>query len=233
MNGWLVLALLILSSSLPALAVFLWFRIARYQFSSIRFLLVLLTGAAAFFPALILQSFFPSDFYVAGRIGLLVQIFLPIALTEETSRLIVLLVFFAVARRIDGKNDVSALAVTYGTVVGLIAGFGFAILESAAYGAANADVILLRLFTAAPIHGACGARVGSAAVLFRSHPGQGLLRFLTAVVIHGIYNSMIVIPGFASIAAVLIALFSLASVVLSIRGGMKRKADEPIPGLVK
>jgi RsiW-degrading membrane proteinase PrsW (M82 family) len=237
MNGWLILALIILSASIPALAVFFWFRVSRYPFSSIRFLLILLTGAAAFFPALVLQSFFPPDFYIPGRLGLIVQIFLPVALTEEFSRLLVLLVFFYITRKIDAGRrssetihsgvsaSVSALAgygtVIYGSAAGLVAGFGFAILESAAYSAANPGVTLLRLFTAAPIHGACGARVGAAALLFRTHPTQGLFRFLTAVMIHGIYNFMIVIPGFISIAAVLIALFSLASAILSIHGGMK------------
>jgi RsiW-degrading membrane proteinase PrsW (M82 family) len=254
MNGWWIITLLILSSSLPALAVYLWFRIARYPISLTKFLLILLTGAAAFFPSLILQSFFPPDFNIAGRMGLLAQIFLPIAFTEELSRLIVLLVFFALAHRInlnqlkesissdsgDGTAPPVAPAsaaahsgygtVVYGSAVGLAAGFGFAILESAVYGAIHSDVILLRLFTAAPIHGACGARIGSAAILFRGHPGQGLLRFFTAVVIHGIYNSMIIIPGFASIAALFIALFSLASAILSIHGGMKPKASNSTTG---
>ena len=244
MNGWQILAFLILSSSLPALVVFFWFRIARYQFSVIKFLFALLAGAAAYFPALIMQNFFPRDFFMSGKLGLIAQIFLPVALTEEFSRLIVLLVFFFTAGRIEAwryAKEISASnaaegsaapvvqslttysAVIYGSAAGLIAGFGFAILENAAYGASNAGFVLLRLFTAAPIHGACGARVGSAAILFRTRPVQGLSRFLTAVLIHGIYNSMVVMPGIAPIAAVLIALFSLASSVLSIRSGMNKK----------
>jgi len=246
MSGWLLLTLIILSSSIPALAVFFWFRVSRYPFSPIRFLLLLLTGAAAFFPALILQSFFPPNFFIPGRLGLIVQIFLPVALTEEFSRLLVLIVFFYISTKIDtrqrtieavhsgGSMETTPLAapesastlpgyasVIYGSAAGLVAGFGFAILESAAYGAANPGIILLRLFTAAPIHGACGARIGSAAMLFRTHPAQALFRFLTAVMIHGIYNFMVIIPGFISLAAVLIALFSLASAILSIHGGMK------------
>jgi len=237
MSGWLILALIILSSSIPVLAVFFWFHVSRYPLSSIRFLLIVLAGAAAFFPALVLQSFFPQDFSIPGRLGLIIQIFLPVALTEEFSRLLVLLVFFYITRKIDaGRRSIETIhsgvsasvsapagygTVIYGSAVGLVAGFGFAILESAAYGAANPGVTLLRLFTAAPIHGACGARIGAAALLFRTHPTQALFRFLTAVMIHGIYNFMIVIPGFISIAAVLIALFSLASAILSIHGGMK------------
>jgi len=246
MNGGLVLALILLYSSLPAFAVFIWFRAAGYPFSVVRFLLILLIGAAAYFPALIMQSFFPRDFFIAGRLGLIAQIFLPIAFPEELSRLIILLIFFYVVRKIDrAKNadmgfslnsvdgttppaSTTGARVTagygiaiFGSAAGLIAGFGFALLESTAYGAANTGVALLRLFTAAPIHGACGARTGSAAALFPTHPVQGLFRFITAVIIHGIFNFMVQIPGIASYAAVFIALFSLASVIISIRGGMK------------
>jgi RsiW-degrading membrane proteinase PrsW (M82 family) len=252
MNGWGIIALLILSSSLPALVVYFWFRVTRYPISLTNFLMILLTGAAAVFPALLFQNFFPRDFNIAGRVGLLAQIFLPIAFTEELSRLVVLFVYFAIARKISfnppSKDDIHSGSagetvlpavparaeihtgygtVVYGSAVGLIAGFGFAILEGALSGAVHSDVIFLRLFTAAPIHGACGARIGSGAILFRAHPGQGLLRFFTAVVIHGIYNSMIIIPGFASIAALLIAVFSLASAIFSIHGGMKPKASNP------
>ena len=261
MNSILILVTLILFSAIPALAIYFWFHAARYPISLIKFLLILLTGAAVYFPALLMQSFFPDNFIVPGRIGIIINMFLPIAFTEELSRLIVLLIFFAIthfiikkkntgkiiaetnlpAENIPGDNTparnipvdntfaatdkprLSYSEVIYGTAVGLVAGFGFAILENAAYGTVHTNVILLRLLAAAPLHGACGARIGSAAVLFPKHPLQALLRFLTAIVIHGIYNSMIVIPGIASIAAVFIALFSLASVIVSIHNGMKRK----------
>ena len=253
MNGWWILIFLVFSSSIPAFAVFFWFRIARYPISIIQFLLALLAGAAAYFPALIMQGFIPRDFFIAGRLGLVIQIFVPIAFPEELSRLIVLFIFFFVARKINtlvhatktinsNSSDLTVPASTpapdtrqtvYGNVVycsaiGLIAGLGFAILESAAYGTSEAGVMLLRLFTAAPIHGTCGARIGSAAVLFRTHPVQGLFRFFSAVIIHGIYNYLIIMPGFAPIAAVLIALFSLASSVLFIRSGMKSGTQQTI-----
>jgi len=229
MNSWWVLALLILSSSVPALAVFFWFRIARYPFSSVRFLLILLVGATAYFPALLMQGLSPQNYLLDGRLGLIIRIFFPIAFTEELSRLLVLLVFFGIARKFDSAAHEPAFiyepgsysSIAYGSAVGLIAGFGFAILESAALGASYSNIILFRLFSASPIHGACGARVGSAVVLFRTNPLQGIFRFLSAVVIHGIFNSMIIMPGFAPIAAVLISLFSLVSVILTIRNGIK------------
>jgi hypothetical protein len=72
------------------------------------------------------------------------------------------------------------------------------------------------------LHGACGFRVGSSAVMFREKPVQAVFRFLSAVIIHGIYNFMLIIPSiFPTIAAILIVLFALATSILAIRNGMR------------
>jgi RsiW-degrading membrane proteinase PrsW (M82 family) len=232
MSGLWVLFLLIFISAIPAIAAYCWFRIIRYPLSLVRFLISLLAGAAAFFPALFFQHFFPSAvFPAAGRWALLIQIFVRIALTEELSRLLVLLVFFRVSRRLENRRagfssapageavPLSYSAVSQGAAVGLAAGLGFAVVESAAYGASNAGILLLRSVTAAPLHGACGSRIGAAAVMLQGSPSQALFRVFSAAAIHGIYNFMIVMPGFPAIAAVLIALSALASSIVSIRKG--------------
>jgi RsiW-degrading membrane proteinase PrsW (M82 family) len=249
MSGIWILVILVLASSIPAIAVYLWFRIARYPLSTVRFLLALLTGAAAFFPALILQNLFPPNFAAAGRWALWAQMFIRIAFTEELGRLLVIFGFIHISRRIDSaqhggkkiaetfgqgtapslsfggassyvKAPESYMDVIYGSGIGLVAGLGFAILESAAYGAAAAGIVLIRLFTAAPLHAACGARVGAAAIMSRSHPAQAILRFFSAIAIHGLYNFMISIPGIPSLAAILIALSALASSILTIHSGI-------------
>jgi RsiW-degrading membrane proteinase PrsW (M82 family) len=105
----------------------------------------------------------------------------------------------------------------------MVAGFGFAILESAVYGASNPSSTVLRMFTAAPLHGACGSRVGVSLTMFPKSPVRAVFRFLTAVAIHGVYNFMLIIPGvIPSIAAVLIALSALTMSVLAIRSGMEK-----------
>jgi RsiW-degrading membrane proteinase PrsW (M82 family) len=242
MSGLWVLFLLIFVSSIPVIAVYIWFRIARYPFSLVRFLFSLLAGGAALFPALFLQNFFHGFFPVVGRWALLSQIFIRVALTEELSRLLMLFIFFWISSRFlpgsavyrGGAQDAgSAQSLSYsivkqGTAAGLVAGLGFAILENVIYGAMDTGVLLRRVFTA-PLHSACGSRVGAAAVLFRSHPIQALLRFLTSVAIHGIYNFMINMPGFPSIAAVLIALSAFASSILSIRSGWEYGGDFSAP----
>ncbi|MDR2479029.1 MAG: PrsW family intramembrane metalloprotease [Treponema sp.] len=235
MTGLGILVLLIFISSIPAIAVYCWFRLAKYPFSLFQFSAALLAGAAAFFPALVLQRIFPGDaVWAAGKWALLIKIFIQGALTEELSRLLVLLVLFGIIGRFrDGTKDTSGETgimsyntIIWGTAAGLAAGLGFAVLESAAYGASDANVVMLRAVTAAPLHAACGSRVGSAAILFRERPAQAVFRFLSAVVIHGIYNFMIIMPGFPSLAAVLIALSTLASSILAIRGGMRPVAEK-------
>jgi RsiW-degrading membrane proteinase PrsW (M82 family) len=222
MYGSLALLVLIFISSVPVIAVYIWFRLAKYQFSLVRFLFVLLAGAAAVFPALILQALLNISL-PAGRAEMFYHFFVRIAFTEELSRLLMLFIFFLISSRIkpdeNSGQPLSYNKMKMGTAIGLVAGLGFAFLESAVYGASNTGVPLLRTVTAAPLHGACGSRIGAAAVMFRTNPMQALFRVFAATVIHGVYNFMIVLPGFPSIAALLIAISALVTSILTIRGG--------------
>ena len=221
MYGSWVLFVLILISSLPVIAVYVWFRLAKYQFSLVRFLFALIVGAAAFFPALILQRYLAFTL-PPGRAALFFHFFVRIAFTEELSRLLMLFLFFFIINRVK-PNENSAQPLSFnvmkrGTAIGLVAGLGFSILENAVYAASDTGVLFLRIFTAA-LHGACGSRIGAAAVMFRTNPAQALFRVLTATAIHGVYNFMVAIPGLPSIAAVLVAVSALITSILTIRGG--------------
>jgi RsiW-degrading membrane proteinase PrsW (M82 family) len=230
MSGTGVLLLLLLTSSIPVIAVFLWFRLARYPFSPVRFSAALLAGAGSFFPALLFQNLLAdinSAFWISGKWGPVANIFIRIALTEELRRLMVLAaLFFAVSRfsrRKEPAEDAADVpAVTLAGAAGLIAGLGFAILESAVYGASYPGNTLLRAFTTAPLHGACGFRVGTSIEIWRKNPIRAVLRFLTAVVIHGVYNFMLQtdVARFR-IVAILIALSALAAAAAAIRSGMR------------
>jgi len=225
MSGLGVLIFLLLFSSIPAIAVFIWFRLAHYPFSPLRFSCALLAGAVSFFPALFLQNILSSVtsgiVYTMGKWGLIAEIFFRIAFTEEFSRLMVLVILFFAIRRLSPGGHPPVSAVTMASAAGLIAGLGFAIIESAVYGASNPGNALLRTFTAAPLHGACGFRVGSSVAMFPERPLHAVFRFLSAVVIHGLYNFMLLIPGLVpSAAAILIALFALTASILVIRNGM-------------
>jgi len=242
MSGAWVLFIILLVSSLPVIIVYAWFRIAKYDFSSVWFLFALLTGIAAFFPALILQDFLNFSFSSGGRAGLFYHIFFRIAFTEEFSRLLMLIIFFTISnlsvkQPLTNRTGASALVNTKipptlnmikkATATGLVAGLGFAILENSVYAALDSRVLLLRAVTAAPLHAACGSRVGGASVMFRTNPIQAFLRLITATAIHGIYNFMAAVPGFPSIMAVLIAFTALASSIVFICSGWEESQDSP------
>jgi RsiW-degrading membrane proteinase PrsW (M82 family) len=229
MSGVWILLLLIFMSALPVFLVFLWFHLSRFPLSRRRCLCALLAGAAALFPDLLLQRIVPAmSAAFSGRWGLLIFGFIRIAFTEELSRLLVLSAFFFISGDLKkayphesetGKAGVNAGA--RGAALGLLAGLGFAMVESAAYGAADFRILLPRAFTAAPLHGACGARIGSVPLLVRDSPLRAIFRFFSAVIIHGIYNFMITKSGLSTLLAVLIALSALASSALEIHHGMK------------
>ena len=224
MSGVWVLLVIILISSLPVIAVYVWFRLAKYQFSSYRLLFALLAGAAAFFPALILQDMFTVSFQ-SNRAALFFNYFVRIALTEELSRLLILIIFFWISSRItkDGQpfsfNTIKKAAAT-----GLVAGLGFALIENAAYAASDIGVLPLRIIITAAVHAACGSRIGAAAVLLRRSPLNALLRILTATAIHGIFNMMIIMPGISPLAAILLAICALFTAILIILGGWSETA---------
>jgi RsiW-degrading membrane proteinase PrsW (M82 family) len=228
MYSWWILLIIILVSSIPVILIYIWYRLAKYSISLIQFLIVLLAGAAAFFPALILQDILNFSFSTDSRIILFYHVFIRVAFTEEISRLFILSIFFFVNSRIANAslNQPSWLDLKKGYAVGLVAGLGFAILENAVYAASDTSILILRTVTAAPLHAACGSRVGAAAIMVRSNPIQAFFRLFTAVAIHGIYNFMSAIPGISSMAAVLIAITALTSSILSIRGNWSSEEDK-------
>ena len=205
MNSILILLLLILTSAFPAIILFFWSR----RKTSVRvslpwFLASLAAGIISLLIAALIQSFFPSPGSIDGLVPLFFAVFIRIAFIEETSRLITLYPFLK-AITLRRRRDISLAA-----ALGLAAGLGFAAAENAFYGMSDINITLLRIFTAAPLHGACGIRAGAAVFEFRRQPVRAVFLFLSAVIIHGAYNLIIVspaVPAALAIPAALAALF--------------------------
>ena len=201
MKGIWVLLLLILASALPGIIVFLWFRARKSPVTLPWFLLSITSGIVSLLTAAFFQRFFPP-----GRDELwqlFFSVFIRIALVEELSRLVTFLPLFAAA--IYARKTI----ISFGAALGLVSGIGFAILENAFHGITDIGVALLRAFTAAPLHGACGIRVGVAVFIVNKNPGKAFFYFVSAVLIHGAYNLIIVSPAFPSALAIIIALSAL------------------------
>jgi RsiW-degrading membrane proteinase PrsW (M82 family) len=131
-------------------------------------------------------------------------IFIRIALVEEASRLIILIPFFIIAAKSSEQKDSS-----FGAALGLAAGLGFAIIESTYHGISDLSITILRLFTAAPLHGTCGIRAGTAIFSFRRYPARSIFLFASTVLIHGTYNLIIVSPAYPSAIAIIITFAAL------------------------
>ena len=205
MTGILVLLLLILAAALPAIAVFLWFRAKKSPVNLPWFLAALAAGIVSLLAAVLIQNFFPSS-GLKGQDGLwpvFFGIFVRIALVEETARLLIL---FPLIKAGSRRRDMDA---AFAASLGLAAGLGFAMLESASYGMADINITLLRIFTAAPLHGACGIRAGTTVFIAPRNPAKALFLFISAVLIHGAYNLLIVSPALPSLLALPIAFCAL------------------------
>jgi RsiW-degrading membrane proteinase PrsW (M82 family) len=241
MGGINILFLLIFISALPVFSLYLWLRLSRFSMPPHWFILFLLAGALSLLVALALQRLLPDIPPGSGGTGrVLYTVFCKVALAEETGRLLVFLAFFRLSAGLSPRSGGGGNFVSWsrnsaepgpraaapgpgfwGALAGLVAGLGFAALENAFYGAADMGSAFIRAFTAAPLHGACGARVGAAAADLRETPFPALTHFLSAVAIHGMYNFMILLRGVPWILAVLMAFSALASSILFIRAGFK------------
>jgi RsiW-degrading membrane proteinase PrsW (M82 family) len=223
MDGILALLLLILISALPVLPLLLWIRRCHFPIRLSWFLLAFLAGAFSLGLAALIQMFIPwSDSATLGN--LIGNIFFRIALTEEISRFLALLALFGIGRRFHAKAEDSVDTIparSFGALTGLIAGLGFAIIETAVYGSANFRIALIRAITAAPLHGACGSRVGLTAVGLKTEPVRAVLNFLSAATLHGMYNFMILNPSLPAVFPVLVAFSALGSSLLTIRANQE------------
>jgi len=201
MNGILLLLLLILAATLPGIVVFIWFRARKSAVTLPWFLLSIMAGIVSLLAAAFIQSFFPPK--QDGLGDLFFGVFIRIALVEEISRLVTLIPIFIAA------SHTRKTGVPFGAALGLVTGIGFAILENAFHGIADINITLLRAFTAAPLHGACGIQAGIAVFIFTKSPGKALFYFITAILIHGAYNLIIISPALPSALAIIIALSAL------------------------
>jgi RsiW-degrading membrane proteinase PrsW (M82 family) len=210
MKGLWFLLLLIFISALPLFPGFLWFR--RRKIGGGKFFLALAAGLGSVLIAAVVQSMFPPVGVVdSGPWQILRSVFFRIALVEELSRLAALFLLLKLLYR------ASEPPLFDGAALGLAAGLGFAVVETAMYAAADIRIALLRALTAAPLHSACGSRIGIAASLFGSRPPRAVVMILSAAAIHAAYDFMLTIPGILPFLSVPIALAALGSSLLGLR----------------
>ena len=207
MNSILFLFFLLLASILPVIVLYLWVRRGNSE-SSVQvtlpwFLGAFTAGIVSLLIAAFIQRFFPSIDSTDSPAPLFFYIFVTVALVEEISRLFTI---FPLLK--SSKSDRNR---GFAAIVGFIAGLGFASAENALYGIGLTDlnIPILRAFTAAPLHGACGIRIGAALFFIKHRPIRAIFLILSAIIIHGAYNLIIDSPAIPEILAVPTALAAL------------------------
>ena len=218
MKGFSLLLILLLSAALPAIVVFIWFRARKNDVTLPWFLASIVAGMLSLLIAALIQRFLPSS-PRAGLGPLFFGIFVRIALVEEFSRLAAIFPLYKL-----GRQDRDS---TFYAAIGFAAGLGFAAMENATYGMADINITILRAFTAAPLHGACGIRAGRAVYSAFKSPVKAIFLFASSVIIHGAYNLMIISPALPSALAVLTAIAALiASLPYVNKSGRDRDLEQ-------
>ncbi len=166
--------------------------------------------------AFCIQMMIPS-FTVETIADVFLNIIVRTAVPEELSRFIAAFLFIMTAKRWKRLNPIETKS--DGSAAGLVIGLGFALLETAGYAMSNIEITFLRAVTASPIHAACGIRIGMSAVSFCTHKNaSGLWNMLLAILIHTVYNFIILNPETPLVFLVLIAAASLISSLMNIKG---------------
>lgn len=115
---------------------------------------------------------------------LLYRAFVVAAFTEELAKLLVVALLIRPHPQFDEIAD--------GLVYSMAAGLGFAFLENVLFAGGPTFVLLLRAFTAVPLHaiaaGAMGYYVGRSKF---AHGGDLATGLLAAIAIHGVYDALV------------------------------------------
>ena len=149
---------------------------------------------------------------IGGAWRALFDAFILAGLVEETAKYVaVLVVLRRTVLRATVRSSGPAADARDALVYGMVAGVGFAFVESTIYLGEPPPVMILRAITAVPLHAATGAWIGSAVNLGRRAGScAGPLGLAIAVVVHGVYDLMIAFGPPAAYASLALALLSLA-----------------------
>jgi hypothetical protein len=225
MSALLFVILMLLIAGLPIVAAVWYFR-AKHAVAMRVFAAAMLAGLAAVLAAAGAQTFAvlfaPQPNLLTGaKWVILYTIFIEIAFTEEMARFLAMLLFVRLLKKSIEKNpqDKSALVRTFG----MISGLSFAAIETIFLTMTNIDSGLIRVISAVPLHGACGIRAAHAILDGKRSVGLSALSIFFAVVLHGVYNSLMQRGGFFIYLGVALAVTALIS------GAQSISFEEPCP----
>lgn len=210
-------------SALPVIAIFFYLKKRVPQFGNWLFIAALAAGSLSMLLASLLQIALPT--VNAGTfLALIYTVFIRNALSEELGRLLILILLFWILPIFYRYNEHEMsegqrpLPLHMSVFIGVISGFSFAMLETISYGMLNLQLVIVRTLTSAPLHAACAARVGVAVWLIfkgdepqRGNMVKAIFYGISAILIHGIYNLLLLFPSSFAVLPVILAYIALAS----------------------
>jgi len=214
MNGLLYLAVLLLLSALPLFAAYFWLSNRRPRFVPLPFFAAALCGLVAVALAAGIQSAYSLCLEHAAP---LFRAFIIIALSEEGAKYLILRISGPILCKFSRRLSFIYSDTRNGSVIGIAASLGFVLFETALYASVEPKIALLRAFTAAPIHAAAGARIGSAAFSAKALSPKALVSILAAVALHGAYDLSLILQGFPIVIPISLAFLSLVFTLGSIK----------------
>ncbi|GMO42315.1 MAG: hypothetical protein Ta2B_22530 [Termitinemataceae bacterium] len=212
------LALLLFLSIYPIIGTIFFIKMSRQKLPYPVFLCAAACGVLSTVFAALLQGMLdPPEF--SNRIAILYYIFVRISFSEEIMRVVVLFPFFMLYKKIFK----SELTKPFAVICGLCSGLAFASVETALIAATNPTFILIRLITAAPLHGACGVRCAAAA-FSKPFGSKNIRYFAGALILHAFYDAMLISGNrlFIAIAVML----TIAVLIRSVREGIRENINE-------
>ena len=218
MSSLFIVVLLVFIAGLPLALAWCYFRAKTAERAPL-FLFALLAGLLGVVLAAVIQLFLaplmPEPvFQPENRLIIFYKIFVEIALTEETARLLsILVIALPLAKRYKDRPD---MRVPFVRTLGLLAGFTFAAVETVFFAMTAMDTGLIRAVSAAPLHGACGMRAGNAVLNLKTAPLHSVFSLLSAAALHGVYNFLVQRNGFSPYLGVAIAVTALLAGLQSI-----------------
>lgn len=216
MEGPVYLIIIITLASLPIIITYLYLKQISSRFSIWLFITALAVGALSMLAGSVLQFLLPLA-RSADRFSLIYTVFFRNAFTEELGRYVLFLLLFFVLPKLyytqeTGPEPFGPLPRDLVIFFGILAGFSFAMLETLSYGLLNVQLIIVRTLTSAPLHAACGARIALSASLTTSGGfARALFYGVSAVLIHGIYNLLLLFPSALAVLPVILAYVALGS----------------------
>lgn len=207
-----------LLAALPAIVLMVYF----YRQDSLKSEPVGLIGKSVLFgflaviPAVGIEMFL-DRFTPPGVLGAVFQAFFVAGLVEESVK------YFFVKRYLFKRPEFDECM--DGIVYTVCVSLGFAFVENIFYGISNRNALLIRAFTAVPMHaiasGIMGYFIGRAKVTKAENPGSLSLRGLFwAVVVHGFYDVFLFLGGLSALFSLFVLLsgwFALRHLVKSAR----------------